>query len=534
MELELLRAIIVDDEINARKIVPIIIDWQAVGYRFVGEASNGSEALDLIETMKPDVVFTDISMPFMDGLELSRLIKERYPLVKIVIITAHPEFEYAKRSLDIGVQNFILKPLQAEEVRRVAVDLHGEIREETERWNEYQELNRQLKENAVQLKEKFLNDLLSGLWDPDQLDSRFHYFFPDSANSLFSIMLIELQISLEEGEEQRILQSLRCKRFIDYALEEYEGIEVFFDNSQRIVLLNRKDNQNLTKIGEWLAQSLHEKLECKASIGVGSTCKDFNRIKESYKEALEAVRYGKLKGSNAIYFFNDEIHFGGRSWEVKTNEIEEILFFVKAGVLDKAMQSIEKLFQDLEKSKAFSVERARLVSAQFVSTLINSLAEMGVILDNNLSFDISPYKRIFELDSLPDMQQTLLELTEKVTFQVTRARSKKTNNIIHEVKEFIQQEMHIPEMSLSYVSNKFHMNSSYFSRIFKQDIGISFTDYLLKCRMEKAVKLLNETDWKAYQIAEKVGIKDPFYFSNCFKKVMGVSVQEYKKNSFSL
>lgn len=177
MELELLRAIIVDDEINARKIVPIIIDWQAVGYRFVGEASNGSEALDLIETMKPDVVFTDISMPFMDGLELSRLIKERYPLVKIVIITAHPEFEYAKRSLDIGVQNFILKPLQAEEVRRVAVDLHGKIREETERWNEYQELNRQLKENAVQLKEKFLNDLLSGLWDPDQLDSRFYYFF---------------------------------------------------------------------------------------------------------------------------------------------------------------------------------------------------------------------------------------------------------------------------------------------------------------------------------------------------------------------
>lgn len=85
-------------------------------------------------------------------------------------------------------------------------------------------------------------------------------------------------------------------------LKSMRESKFFFDNSQRIVLLNRKDNQNLTKIGEWLAQSLHEKLECKASIGVGSTCKDFNRIKESYKEALEAVRYGKLKGSNAIYF----------------------------------------------------------------------------------------------------------------------------------------------------------------------------------------------------------------------------------------
>lgn len=101
------------------------------------------------------------------------------------------------------------------------------------------------------------------------------------------------------------------------------------------------------------------------------------------------------------------------------------------------------------------------------------------------------------------MQQTLLELTEKVTSQVTRARSKKTNNIIHEVKEFIQQEMHIPEMSLSYVSNKFHMNSSYFSRIFKQDIGISFTDYLLKCRMEKAVKLLNETVGKLIKLLKR-------------------------------
>ncbi|PZT52850.1 response regulator [Paenibacillus silvae] len=525
-----IRAIIVDDEINARQMVPIIVDWLSIGYEFVGEASNGSEALDLIETLKPDVVFTDINMPFMDGLELSRLIKEKHPLIKIVVITAYPEFDYAKKSLDMGVQHFILKPLQPQEVRKVATELHAKIQEELDRWNEVQQLRQQLKENAAQLKEKFLNDLLSGIWEPGQLDNRFHYFFPDQVKNLFTVMVIEPQHLEEDGEEQRILHCLRCKRFIDYALVEYKGIEVFFDNSQRIILLDRLGKHKLPEVGEILAISLREKLACRAFIGIGSTSKTFTQIKDSYKEALEAVRYGKLKGGSAVYFFNDEIHFGERSWKLKTHEIEETVFFVKAGITDKAIECVDKLFRELEESSSLSVERARLVSAQFVSTLANSLTEMGFAKEGERSFDLSPYMRIFEMDSLHLMKQTLQEFTTYVVSQLIRARNKKTNHTIQEVKKFIQQELHNQEMSLSYVSGKFHLNSSYFSRIFKQDTGISFTDYLLKCRMERAVKLLNETDWKAYQIAESVGIKDPFYFSNCFKKVMGVSVQEYKKS----
>ncbi|MFC5469087.1 response regulator [Cohnella suwonensis] len=149
MAVQTIKAIVVDDEDNARNLVPIIVDWHSLGYEFVGEATSGSEALELIEAVRPDVVFTDINMPFMDGLELSRLIKIRHPLVKIVIITAHPEFEYAKKSLQIGVQSFILKPLEAEEVERVALEIKQNLHEEATRWNEYQQLQEQLKENAV-------------------------------------------------------------------------------------------------------------------------------------------------------------------------------------------------------------------------------------------------------------------------------------------------------------------------------------------------------------------------------------------------
>ncbi|WP_270165609.1 response regulator [Paenibacillus sp. SYP-B4298] len=530
MERKQIKAIIVDDEVNARKIVPIIIDWQLFDFEFVGEASNGSEALDLIEAVSPDVVFTDISMPYMDGLELSRLIRERHPFIKIVVITAHPEFEYAKRSLHMGVQSFILKPLRSDEVKNVAIELRTKIQEEAQRWNEYQHLQLQLKENIAQLKEKFLNDVLAGLCDSDQLCSRFEYFFPKINSSTFTVMVFELNMTLEEGEEQRLLQSLRCRRFIDYAIAEYEGIESFFDNSQRVVLLDREGKHDLALLGEQLTRSLVEKLGCQMSIGVGCMYTEIKQIKTSYKEALEALRYGKLHSGKGIYFFNDDMQLGGRAWEGKTGEIEEILFFIKAGIQDKAVLLLNKLFYDLEQKSELLIERAKLLSAQFVVSLTNAIVGMGMSLEEGRPFDLSLYSKIFGLDEIQDIKQIIVQLVTDVVAQVTRERSKKTNGIMKEMKDFIQKEMHSPEMSLSFVSSKFHMNSSYFSRIFKQDTGISFTDYLLKCRMEKAVKLLNETDWKAYQIAEKVGIKDPFYFSNCFKKFMGVSIQEYKRS----
>ena len=156
METAPIKAIVIDDEEHARRLLPLLVDWFSIGYEFVGEAADGFEALDLMETAKPDVVFVDISMPYMDGLELSRRVNERYPLTKIVIITAHQEFEYAKRSVKLGVYDFLLKPLQPETVAKLARDLKGRILEEAAHWNEYRRMKEQLAESAEYLREQFL------------------------------------------------------------------------------------------------------------------------------------------------------------------------------------------------------------------------------------------------------------------------------------------------------------------------------------------------------------------------------------------
>ncbi|UUZ80460.1 AraC family transcriptional regulator [Paenibacillus sp. P26] len=123
----------------------------------------------------------------------------------------------------------------------------------------------------------------------------------------------------------------------------------------------------------------------------------------------------------------------------------------------------------------------------------------------------------------------LVNVAKEATELVQRNRMKKKKKIIDEVKKHIAQEIQDPDLSLASISSKYNLNSSYLSRLFKQETGQGFSEYLLKLRMEEAIKLMNDTDWKAYQIAEKVGIKDPYYFSHCFKKVIGVSIQEYRK-----
>ncbi|MFC5469088.1 helix-turn-helix domain-containing protein [Cohnella suwonensis] len=375
-----------------------------------------------------------------------------------------------------------------------------------------------------------MNELLSGLLEPGQLEQRYEYYFPEQSGRQFTVMVMEPESPTGTDEEHRLLLAMRCKRFIDFALEGENGIEIFHDNSQRIVLLCREGGKDLSGLCEQIAQSIRDKLNCGLAIGVGSTYVGHERIKQTYKESLEALRYGKLKGSG-IVFFNDDIRFEDQSLDIRMSGIEEAVFFIKTGIADKAIQAIDKLFLELSAAKGISVERARLVAVQFISALLNALDEMGIGSENNQRpFGILPYKRIFELDGLQAMKSSVIEIAEDAIARINNARSRRTNRIMEEVKALIHEEINQPELSLASVSRRFHMNPSYFSRVFKQDAGVSFSDYLFKIRMEKAMKLLNETDSKAYQIAEQIGIKDPFYFSHCFKKFTGMSIQEYKKS----
>lgn len=227
--------------------------------------------------------------------------------------------------------------------------------------------------------------------------------------------------------------------------------------------------------------------------------------------------------------FGEEFRLAEGSWDLNLPEIDEAMFLIKAGMKDQAASHIERLLTSLSASRAITIEQAYSISIHFISRLTQTLSELGFHQLRSKLLKGSLYNRIFGSGTIGELNLLLAGLAKEAAECVQNNRQKKANKTVDEIKAYISEAFRNPDVSLASVSRAFHLNASYCSRMFKQETGQSFTDYLLKVRIEEAVKLLNETDWKAYQIAEQVGIKDPYYFSHCFKKVMGVSVQEFKR-----
>jgi two-component system, response regulator YesN len=534
---DLIKVMVVDDEEIPRKFIKMCINWSSLGMEFVGEASSGVEALDLIDELNPDVVFTDIQMPFMNGLELSNSIIERFPYIKIVIVTAHREFEYARKSINLGAADFLLKPINKAEVMKVAKSLKGKIQDERVHWSEFYELKKQLQDNFVYLKEKFLNELLHNSSIMEELEKKFLYFYPGSKMNFFQICLIEpshYELPKEIGQEKRLILGLRCIEIIKQYFKENSNIDVFFDNSHKIVIINKDSVIDMPKCCGQIKSMIIGMLKSFVSIGIGSVYEHLSEISRSYKEALDALRYCVVSGRNQVVFFSEDISFSRQKWNLRTDEIGQIGFFVKAGIDDKALEYIQRIFDEFAVSRKVTIEQVRVISINIISVVLNAIADMGLNYEETSKASVMSYNRIFEMDTFKDISEYLKGFVLSNINSIRGIRSKKSKKIIDDVKGYIQNNLASPEMSLSTVSHDFYINSSYLSRIFKKETGESFTEYLLKIRIEKAIEFLNTTDMKAYQIAEAIGIKDPYYFSNCFKKFTGLCVNEYKNTKYKL
>ncbi len=155
------KILIVDDEFLERTLIRHGNEWEANGYEIIGEADSGRSALKIIESVQPDIVFTDISMPFMDGLQFTEELKKRYPQIKVAIITGFREFEYARKALKLGVTELILKPVQHEEVLMAADELRSQLKQEKAHHDEMISMRKEIIDHKPIKQELFLRSLIT-------------------------------------------------------------------------------------------------------------------------------------------------------------------------------------------------------------------------------------------------------------------------------------------------------------------------------------------------------------------------------------
>lgn len=523
------KVMVVDDEEMARRMITEGINWLSLDMEIQADTGSALEALALMEDQTPDILFTDIKMPYMDGLEFSRIVKTKYPHVKIVILTAFKDFDYAQKSVGIGVSGFLLKPVNRMELQETAMQLRKQIDEEKKKWFEYDHLKKILQENRELLREKFLLELLEENTYSEETEKQLAYYFSGQFVDYIQVTLLGSSASESNiAEEQKILQDMKNREFIQDYLNHDKRVEVLTDKNHHLILLCYAKEIQMSQLCEIISREIYQASEIQMVFGIGNGYSGLNQIGQSYQEALEALKYSSYSVESPIVVYNDDLHMQNTQWKPEKNQIEEVGFYIKAGMVEQLNAALPRLYLD-EEEHFINVEFARMLSITLLSSGVNTANEIGLPVESIFGSESNDFFTVLTENTAAGLCTKTSNYLNKLAFSISEFRANKSKSVLWEILQYIQKQVSNPELSLSKVAGVFHMNDSYLSRVFSKELGFSFSKYLMRLRMEKAIQLLTETNMKAYQIGEAVGIPDAYYFSNCFKKYTGQSIRDYKK-----
>lgn len=531
----MIKVFLVEDEIIIREGIRYNIDWEKEGFEFVGEASDGELAYPLIQKTRPDILITDIKMPFMDGLELSRLVKQEMPQVKIIILSGYDEFEYAREGIDIGITDYLLKPIAGARLLE-AVKKVGQM---VEREQEFRKTFEQERQGSVQLaRQKFFRRLVLGKNPASALLKEGRGIGMDMTGGRYNILLFQI-FHKEDAKETAQRQSAIVQGMEEIAEDMPEIIMVELGIEGWVFILKETEDRKIEQIQELFIARLKGFFEAYPEVeyfgGVGEAVDRLSELSRCFEEASHAFAYRYLRKRNQILFGSElkarpkteeEPDIG--SLEVRRLDRRVVERFLKTGLRSEVSHFVEEYFQSFgERSmQSFLFRQYVIMDTYFAAVAL--LEELGyeakVLVDR--CGDIQEMTSVFvsaesDREHLRDILEAAIDLREA-------ASRKKYSALLEEAKNYIEHHYVDEDISLNSTAASVNLSANHFSRIFSQEMGQTFVEYLTSVRMERAKELLRTTSMKSAEIAYAVGYKDAHYFSYLFKKTQKVTPREFR------
>lgn len=532
------KLLIVDDEVLVRQAIKRQMNWAEYGFECVGDCEDGVLALEFMDREPADVVLTDIGMPFMDGLGLTRELAERHPGAKVIILTGYDDFDYARQAVKLQAVDYILKPVTSAELGAVLGKLRDELDAERTRERDYAELRQQLAESMPQLRERFLERMMTAKLTDRQKSEGWQYFGTRWAGD----WLVELAMDVDAftWEQPATVGDEQLIRFAVYNIAQelagaHEGTAVFRDRENRVlVLLTGQDAESLQDRALAFAEEAHRTstsfLPAKLSIGIGYCCRLADDTTYAHQTALSALEYRFVIGPDTIVRLSD-IEQQKRSdtlsivaWE------QELAVKLKTGTMEEMDAWVDGLFAAI-KAQLCPLPACQMYLQRFVLTLMHTVYELDPHAMPWSDAEDSPIRQMAGFGSLDATQAWMRGLCRKA---VTAIRSLRDNQSVQQVAkaiDYVKQHYRDPDLSLISACKHISLSPSYFSMLFKQNTGKTFIEYVTHERMEKARELLATTSLRSYEIAYEVGYADPHYFSGAFKKHTGDTPTEYRSKT---
>lgn len=527
---------IVEDEARLRSSLANNIPWEENGIELVGLAANGQEALYLFERKKPDVLLLDIQMPEMDGLTLARTIHEKDPYIKCIILSGHDNFSFAQSALELGITKYLLKPAGDTEILEAVLQAAEAIRKEMEnRHNQYQ-LQLKWSQHLPYIQEMFLQNWLNGKYAEWEIAEKSKDLFIElEDNHQYTVAVIDMDPLPEGGtrfnaQDAPLLNfSLKsiCKEFL-----ERHTAWVCSDSMDSTVILftapAHQEQQDFmlhvhTLIGK-LQFMVKECLKLTASAGISTTARDKETVAKLYLQARKALQERIVYGHNLAIPYREENSKEPILPAEPTLE-KELEIALETGNAARVSEALGLIWQK-GMAKAGSIEEIRENMLYLSSLFVRFIHKQGWSIQEVAGEEEAYFHHLQSLASKEQFHQWIQRVVQSYLTYQQKQRKTTSHKLVKDILQLVEKEMD-QELSLHMVADRLYVNSSYLSRLFKQETGKSFSNYVLERKMESAKRHLLDGA-KVYDAARVAGYRDVSYFTRVFRKYWGVTPGEIK------
>ena len=534
-----MKVFLVEDEVIMRNGIKNNIPWEQEGFSFVGEASDGELAWPLIKKTKPDILITDIRMPFMNGLELSELVRREMPDTKIIILSGYSEFDYAKQAITLGVTDYLLKPITSEKLLEVVKRVADIIRREREQSDLLMQYKKEMQENIIYEKRQLFDRIVLQDCSAREFLEQGRALGLDLTAAFYAVLLFKLMTPDESQSYSGAL--VQAAERVNAEMESRENVLVFERGAEGWIFLIKAEMEEqveaeLQSFEAQVRQLVSGSTELHYFGGVGDTVQRMSDIRSSYQSASKAFSSRFFMEKNQLVRAS-QMEQARRPEEramslirVDASKVDRKLVenFLRVGVAEETDDFVEEYFKNI------GLENYR--SLMFCHYLIVDMNFCACQFLEGLGIEPSALpddcRDVDQFSHYTTSAEGMIAYVKKLFTETLRLRDGSARNkyqdLIEAAKAVIAENFQNNEFSMNQAAAMVNISPSYFSTLFRQETGTTFIEYLTDVRLTKAKELLMCTDMRSSEIGYQVGYKDSHYFSYIFKKICGCTPKEYR------
>ena len=541
----MLKIFLAEDEVIVRETIKRMIPWENLGFELVGEAADGEMALPLLLRQKPDLLITDIKMPFMDGLTLAKVAKKEIPGLKVVILSGYDDFNYAKQAINIGVEDYLLKPITKNALIERLTEIRSRYEHEKTQKEYYEKFHREMQAYEKNSSRDFFEALVSGSMDMMEIYRRSEKLGLDIVAEAYNVLIFTMNCE-EDFSGQR-------EGYSEWEAESLELLEEFFSENTSAMLfrcnifsygvLIKGQKETIGENTRSCVSEIQRILDRKEQkrqwfVAAGEPVERLSQIQKSYYSASRAFSQRYLYDENILYY--DEMASMEKKnvteddstylQKVDVNALNPVILqkFLSNGLLEETENFVKDYFYAIGQEPLESLVFRNYVTLNVRFSVMSFLKEIGC--------DTRTLEQEDTEDVLSESSKSLenaIAYAKKIISQAIALRDQNSGNknrsILKTAVDFIDSHYMEEDMSLNKAANAAKVSANHFSALFSQNMGQTFIEYLTNLRMNKAKEYLRCTSMRSSEIAGEIGYKDAHYFSYLFKKTQGMTPSDYRK-----